>query len=148
MVVRVGSLRLAFSARQVIEIAASEPIARLPRLPDHVPGLMMLRGRALPVLDLHVFLEVAETTQVFSIEALELDSNRILVVRHDDMTVAIPVDGIEGLKSYHEEAMQPAQAFPTKVRSVCDRQIQDDAGIVARVELGKLLALAKPRGSG
>ncbi len=48
----VADVALAFPVDQVAEVVPVPPITRIPRPARHIEGLTMLRGRAIPIMDL------------------------------------------------------------------------------------------------
>ena len=61
----------------------------LPGCPPHIPGLMNLRGHALPLLDLGVFLDLGEPDAAAP--------RRVLVVAAEGMRVGLLADRILGV---------------------------------------------------
>ena len=71
---------------QVKEIKRLTEITRVPNAPDHVEGVINLRGNIIPVVDLHKRFELG------TVEAT--DESRIVIVNVQDITVGITVDAV------------------------------------------------------
>jgi purine-binding chemotaxis protein CheW len=85
------------SVQEVTEHAEATPI---PRAPAHIPGLMNLRGAAVPLLDLSVFLELDGGEAVAQEEGAAADLasfGRVLVVQAAEMRVGLLTDRILGV---------------------------------------------------
>lgn len=74
----------AISVRYVGAIEVVLPITRVPNAPDHVKGVINLRGVVTPVIDLKEKFHGEKTAFT--------DHTRIIVVYKDDVTVGILVD--------------------------------------------------------
>jgi len=84
------------------EIRAWSPVTRLPRVPDHVAGVVNLRGTVLPVIDLSVRLgwPATETTP----------RNPIVVVEHEGQSRGLIVHDVNDIVSIDRETMQQPDA--------------------------------------
>ena len=79
----IGDEVFAVPVETVLEILDMQPVFRIPETPSHVLGLIDLRGRSVPVLDLRVKLGLpsippTETTRILVIE-LTLDGRRLVL---------------------------------------------------------------------
>jgi len=83
----------------VHEIIRLQPITEVPRTPDFIEGVINLRGRIIPVIDLHkrFGLPPAETT----------NNTRIMVVEVGGMTVGMIVDAVSEVLRLPEENIEP-----------------------------------------
>jgi purine-binding chemotaxis protein CheW len=77
---RLGGEEYGVGILRVREILALQPITPLPRMPEHVRGVINLRGRILPVVDLRTMLGLAQTpasatTCIVVIDAPQRSSN-------------------------------------------------------------------------
>jgi purine-binding chemotaxis protein CheW len=98
-----------------VDIAAVEsiikiqPITRMPHAPQFVEGVTNLRGKVLPVIDLH---------QRFGMPAIPTDKDsRIIVVGIDQLEVGMIVDGVSEVLTINEEIIEEAPAIATTVES-------------------------------
>lgn len=83
---------------QVQEIIRLAAITRVPRAPSFVEGIMDLRGKVLPVVDLR---------KRFLLPAKEHSENsRVVVVNIDDMTLGLIVDAISEVMRLPNSAIE------------------------------------------
>jgi purine-binding chemotaxis protein CheW len=71
---------------KVQEINRMVPITRLPQTPDFMEGVINLRGRVIPVIDLRKRFQLAE--------AVTNDDTRIIIVDVEGQTLGIVVDAV------------------------------------------------------
>jgi len=93
----------------VNEIIRMQDITEVPRTPDFVEGVINLRGRIVPVIDLRkrFGLEVAEKTQ----------ASRIIVVEMDEVTVGMIVDSVSEVLRLPKENIEPTPPMVSGVDS-------------------------------
>lgn len=84
---RVGKELFVLSITQIQEIIRPTEIVAIPRSPEFVEGVINLRGRIIPVIDLR---------KRFYVEAVgEANKVRIIVAEIDDVIVGLMVDAVE-----------------------------------------------------
>jgi len=107
IIFRLGDQDYGLPIAAVDEIARPpERIARLPKAPAFVDGVMNLRGAAVPIVDLR---------RRFEIEAKERSgSERILVVAVDGAKTGFMVDGVSEVMKIPEGAIRPAPEVSTE----------------------------------
>lgn len=93
----------------VEEIIRLQEITAIPHAPDFVEGVINLRGRVIPVLDLRkrFGLPPAEATK----------STRIVVVEASGMTVGLVVDSVDEVRNLPTETIEPPSPIVTTVDS-------------------------------
>ena len=93
----------------VNEIIRMQEITEVPRTPDFVEGVINLRGRIVPVIDLRkrFNLETSEETQ----------SSRIIVVELNDITVGMIVDSVSEVLRLPKENTEPTPPMVSGVDS-------------------------------
>lgn len=96
---------------KVKEIIGMMPITSVPRTPEFVKGVINLRGKVIPVMDLRL---------KFGMPAIDYtDRTCIIVVEIDteDMTIqiGIVVDSVSEVLNIREEEMENAPSFGTQV---------------------------------
>ncbi|HOV79658.1 MAG TPA: chemotaxis protein CheW [Bacillota bacterium] len=82
----------------VFEIIRMETITRVPRTPDFVEGVINLRGKIIPVIDLckRFNLAISERTNSSRIIIVDVDGNTIgMIVDAVSEVLRVPVDSIE-----------------------------------------------------
>jgi purine-binding chemotaxis protein CheW len=90
----------ALSITAVQEINRLVPITKLPQTPDFMEGIINLRGRIIPVIDLRkrFALTIADAT----------DDSRIIVVEIKGQTVGIIVDAVTEVVRLQSDSIEPA----------------------------------------
>lgn len=84
---------------QVEEIIRFQPVTRVPGAPDFVEGVINLRGRVIPVIDLR---------KRFNLGQKELTkSTRVMVVEVPPHTVGMIVDAVDEVLRINEEQIEP-----------------------------------------
>jgi purine-binding chemotaxis protein CheW len=88
---------------KVREIIGMMEITEIPRTPDFVRGVMNLRGKIIPVMELR---------QVFGMRTVEEDENtRIVVVEIAGLEIGIVVDCVREVFDIHEQSIEDAPSF-------------------------------------
>lgn len=94
-----GELRCALPAEHVTEIMRPQPVSGLANAPSFVLGLALIRGEAMPVIDL-AKLVLGKSAQI----------SRFIVIRVGDRNMALAVNDVQGLaplEANSAEAMSP-----------------------------------------
>jgi purine-binding chemotaxis protein CheW len=125
VVFRLGQESYGVNVGTVREIFHLQKITRVPNAPEYVEGVINLRGKVVPVIDLRrrLGLEVSATT----------DDSRIVVVEYDDEDVGLIVDDVDEVRNVDGES----------ISSVPDIAGQDESALAqgfAKVE-GRLVIL-------
>jgi purine-binding chemotaxis protein CheW len=113
----------AFPISQVQEIKRVGRITRVPNAPGHVRGVMNLRGRIVPVIELKKRLRLGET-------AIDKES-RIVVVEHGPKVLGLMVDQMaqvlnitsEQIEEPPEEVVQVQESYIRGVGKIDERMI-------------------------
>lgn len=93
-----GDERYAVDATAVREICRVRAITPVPSTPDHVAGVMAVRGRIVAVVDLSVLV---------SAPSCELGEDTMAVVLHaDGMEIAVVADSVVGLCRVSDSSLQ------------------------------------------
>ena len=136
---RIGGTWIAVPALQVLEVVDERAPIPLPRAPAHLPGLLNLRGTALPLLDLTVFLEIA------SKDALAGGFPRVVVVGASEMQVGIRCDQVLGVIAAGDATMGDVEMARGKLRQFSIAEVETLHGIAAVVDLEALLGAGRVR---
>ena len=105
----VGEEEFAVDILAVQEINRMMQITRVPQSPDEVEGVINLRGRIVPVVDLR---------KRFALDQQETDSeSRIIVVEVSGRTVGFVVDRVHEVLRIDRNIVEPAPAMATSVDS-------------------------------
>jgi purine-binding chemotaxis protein CheW len=120
IIFRLGDQDYGLPISAVDEIARPpERIARLPKAPAFVDGVMNLRGAAIPIIDLR---------RRFDIESKERSgSERILVVGVGGAKTGFMVDGVSEVMKIPESAIRPAPEVSTEQMRLIGRVANLDA---------------------
>jgi purine-binding chemotaxis protein CheW len=95
----------------VHEIIRMQPITRVPKAPQYVEGVINLRGKTIPVVDLG---------KRFGMEKTSRDKcNRIVVVNLQDTIMGIIVDSVTEVLSIAADCIQPVSEVMTTANSEC-----------------------------
>ena len=85
---------------KVQEINRMVPIAKLPQTPSFVEGIINLRGRVLPVIDLRKRFQLAVSEHT--------DATRIIIVDVEGQTVGVIVDAVNEVVRLSSSQVEPA----------------------------------------
>lgn len=98
---------------QVKEIIGMLPITSVPRTPDFVKGVINLRGKVIPVIDLRLrfSIEESEYTERTCIIVVEISGD------HGEMVIGIVVDSVSEVLNITEDQIEPAPSFGTSLDS-------------------------------
>lgn len=101
--------RYALETRHVQEVQPLRNLTPLPGTPAFLLGIVNLRGRIVPVLDLKKFFELPEKGLT--------DLHRIILVRGQDMEFGILADTIVGVREIPVAGMQASLPTLTGIRA-------------------------------
>lgn len=89
----------------VREIVKDTSVTRIPRAPDFVKGVVNLRGKLIPVIDLRTRfgLEKTEATK----------ETRIIIVEVSGQEVGLTVDSVKEVAAVEEDTIEPAPDVTT-----------------------------------
>lgn len=117
-------------SQYVKEVHPLKELTPLPCTPSFVVGIVNVRGRIVPVLDLKKFLDLPEKGLT--------DLHCIILVRGEDFEVGVLADVIVGVRSIHEDALQPSLPTLTGVRSEFLKGVTAERLVV--LDLSRILA--------
>jgi len=118
---------------RVNEIIRLREITPIPRTGHHIRGLVNLRGKTIPVVDLHAR---------FSLDAVaDTDSTRIIVVESDQGNVGIVVDEVKEVITLTPEQIEQTPALVASVNTEFVRGVAKPGGkLITLLDLDKALA--------
>jgi len=97
---------------QVVEIIRLQPITLMPNLPDYVKGVINLRGKIVPLIDMRL---------KFSKEPIPYDNlTSIIIVESGEMTAGLIVDSVQDVRDVAKSQIFDA---PKYKKSVGDRYV-------------------------
>ncbi len=96
---------------KVKEIIGMMPVTSVPRTPEFVKGVINLRGKVIPVMDLRLKFEMESIpyTDRTCIIVVEIDSDEITVL------IGIVVDAVSEVLNIQEEEIEDAPQFGTSL---------------------------------
>jgi purine-binding chemotaxis protein CheW len=125
-----ASERYAVETRHVEEVHPLRDLTPLPCTPAFIRGIVNVRGRILPVLDLKKFFDLPERGLT--------DLHRIIVVRGNELEVGLLADVIVGVRALTAGSLQPSLATLTDIRADYLRGVGPDRTVV--LDLERILA--------
>ncbi len=127
---RLAAERYALESRHVQEVHPLRELTPLPCTPPFILGIVNVRGRILPVIDLKKFFELPERGVT--------DLHRIILVRGQGLEVGLLADVIIGVRSVAAETLQPSLPTLTGIRADYLKGISEERLVV--LDLDRLLA--------
>jgi purine-binding chemotaxis protein CheW len=106
---RLASERYALETRHVQDVHPLRDLTPLPCTPPFVLGIVNLRGRILPVLDIKKFFDLPEQGLT--------DLHRIILVRGNDLELGLLADVIVGVRSIAADSLQASPPTFTGIRA-------------------------------
>jgi len=129
---QIGEQSLGVDIMAIREIRAWTPTTILPHVPDHVRGVVNLRGTVLPVIDLGARLGWGLTDPTAR--------HVIIVVRNRDQLQGLIVDAVSDIVTVEEAEMRPSPALTDHEAAEClDGIISINGGMVMLLALERLL---------
>lgn len=123
---RLASERYALETRHVRDVHPLRDLTPLPGTPAFVLGIVNVRGRILPVLDLKKFFDLPEPGLT--------DLHRIILVQGNDLEFGLLADVIVGVRSVAADSLQPSLPTLTGIRAEYLKGIGEDRLVVLDVE--------------
>lgn len=106
---RLGNEEFSLDILKVQEIIRHMNLTRVPKTPDFVDGVINLRGRVIPVLDLRKRFGLPKDENT--------NETRIIVVDVDNRTVGLKVDAVSEVLRLPADTVEPPPAIITGVES-------------------------------
>ncbi|NCO35341.1 MAG: chemotaxis protein CheW [Armatimonadetes bacterium CG2_30_59_28] len=146
VVFRLADEEFAVEVGQVQEIVEMLAITRLPRAPHFIKGIINLRGKILPVIDLRERLGLPEQCT---------EAQRIVITRLEDQSVGMIVDAVTEVLRIPQATIEPPPQMVSDVSGAYLRGIgRLDGRLLILMDLTKVLStedaealVAQPGGS-
>jgi purine-binding chemotaxis protein CheW len=100
---RIGKESYGIGIRHIIEIIELQAISSVPDMPAYVRGVINLRGKVIPIVDLRLRFEMEE--RVYD------DRTCIIVTNIDNVLIGFIVDTVEEVMEILENAIEPPPRF-------------------------------------
>jgi purine-binding chemotaxis protein CheW len=123
---RLAAERYALETRHVQDVQPLRDLTPLPCTPAFVLGIVNVRGRILPVLDLKKFFDLPEHGLT--------DLHRIILVQGNDLEFGLLADVIVGMRSVMADSLQPSLPTLTGIRAEYLKGIGEDRLVVLEME--------------
>ena len=120
----------ALETRHVAEVVALNDLTPLPCTPPFVRGIVNVRGRVVPVLDIKQFFDLPDQGLT--------DLHRIILVHGNDLEFGVLADVIVGVRSIRVESLQPSLPTLTGIRAEYLKGVTAERLVV--LDLERLLA--------
>jgi purine-binding chemotaxis protein CheW len=117
---------------KVVEIIGMMDVTPVPRTPVFIKGVINLRGKVIPVMDLRI---------KFGMEAVEqTDETVIIVVNAHNMEMGIVVDKVSEVLDIASESVEDSPAFGTEVNTEYILGIgKSDGNVKLLLDIDKIL---------
>ena len=122
--------RYAVESRFVREVCPLKELTPLPCTPPFLLGIVNVRGRILPVLDLKKFFDLPEKGLT--------DLHRIILIRGDGLELGLLADAITGVRSVSADSLQPSLPTLTGIREDYLKGVTAERLVV--LDLARILA--------
>lgn len=101
---------------RIREIIRMQKITPVPQMPEHVKGVINLRGKVIPVVDLRIKfnLHAGEATERTCIIVVDVDSGQGV-----SQLLGLIVDAVEEVLNVTEGDVKPSPDFGTRLSSEC-----------------------------
>ena len=123
---RLASERYAIETRHVQDVHPLRDLTPLPCTPPFVLGIVNVRGRILPVLDLKKFFDLPEPGLT--------DLHRIIQVRGNDLEFGVLADVIVGVRRVAAASLQPSLPTLEGIRAAYLKGIGEERLVVLDVD--------------
>lgn len=118
-----GAESYGIEIRYVTEIIGMQPITKVPELPDYIKGIINLRGKIIPVMDVRIR---------FRKEFKEYnDRTCVIVIDVNDISIGLIVDSVSEVIAIPEEDIVP----PPKLQKTGNQYIKGIGKIANEVKL-------------
>jgi chemotaxis signal transduction protein len=127
--IELGARWYLVEARLIHEVLGTEPWLPIPRARPELPGVVVWRGRAVPLVDL---------AAVLGVEAGGIHERaRTLIVKHEQGAAAFAVDGAREVRAVTDDRLR---STPNQVVPYSKREVDDDGTALPVIELEALLS--------
>jgi purine-binding chemotaxis protein CheW len=107
VIFKLADVEYGIDIMQVNEIVKLQPITKMPNTQDFVDGVINLRGRVIPVVDLKVKFNLGRKERN--------ENNRIIVINVNNKTLGMVVDEVAEVIRINEEQIDDAEAISVDI---------------------------------
>jgi purine-binding chemotaxis protein CheW len=143
MTFKLGAEEYGLEILKVRELIGLMETTRVPRAPEFIRGLINLRGKVIPVIDLRV---------KFGMQTVELSPQNVIIVVHigssnAGITMGILVDEVLEVRAIGEDEIEPPPNFQTQAVAEFIRGIgKADERIIILLDIDRVLTGAEALG--
>ncbi|WP_239151294.1 chemotaxis protein CheW [Virgisporangium aurantiacum] len=127
----------------VTEILEQRPLTIVPMTPDFIRGVINLRGRAVPVIDLSLRFGHAETVIGKRTSIVIVTINEAVGADEPvSQQIGVLVDAVNKVVTFAPDDIEPAPAFGAGIRAdYISGMAKRDHGFVVVLDIGKVLSI-------
>jgi len=129
VVFRLGDEQFAVETAKVQSINDNMGITKVPKSPEHIKGLINLRGNIISLLDINLLLDI---------ERSESSQNNIIILEMEDELVGITVDQVDEVLDIDESIIEKMES--DRKKSFLKGVINFKDRIVTLIDIDKLLS--------
>ncbi|GFP77128.1 chemotaxis protein CheW [Clostridium fungisolvens] len=130
VVFKISDELFAVETSKVQSITDMTEVTKVPKAPEHIRGLINLRGSIIPLLDINLLLNISKSSKVQS---------NIIILNVDDEQVGISVDEVEEVLEIDEKLIQRLEN--EKYQSYVKGIVNFDDKLVTLVDISKILKI-------
>ncbi|GKU23548.1 chemotaxis protein CheW [Clostridium folliculivorans] len=130
VVFKISDELFAVETSKVQSITDMTEVTKVPKAPEHIRGLINLRGSIIPLLDINLLLNISKSSKVQS---------NIIILNVDDEQVGISVDEVEEVLEIDEKLIQRLEN--EKYQSYVKGIVNFDDKLVTLVDINKILKI-------
>ncbi|MEJ0084763.1 MAG: chemotaxis protein CheW [Pseudomonadota bacterium] len=123
---KLANERYAVETRHVVEVHPLRDLTPLPGTPPFIRGIVNLRGRILPVLDLKKFFDLPEQGVT--------DLHRIIVVRGEDLEFGLLADVVVSVHTVAGNSLAPALPTLSEIGAEYLKGVSEERLVVLDLE--------------
>jgi len=115
LTLQVGKETFGIEIRYVIEIVGLQPVTEMPEMPEHIKGIINLRGKIIPIMDVRLR---------FKMPAKEYDDRTcIIIIDMNGITIGLIIDSVSDVLTINDDEIMKKPEMSAK----------DDCGYVKNI---------------
>jgi purine-binding chemotaxis protein CheW len=115
LTLQVGKETFGIEIRYVIEIVGLQPVTEMPEMPEHIKGIINLRGKIIPIMDVRLR---------FKMPAREYDDRTcIIIIDMSGITIGLVIDSVSDVLTISDD----------EIMKKPEMSIKDDCGYVKNI---------------
>ena len=133
-----GSESYGIEVLSIREIIRMQQVTPVPKMPEHVRGVINLRGKVIPIIDLRVklALPLTETTERTCVIVLDIQPEA-----GENTLLGIVVDAVEEVVNIDSDQIEPSPDFGTDIsREGCIGIATRNEGLMTLLDIKKVVS--------